>query len=471
MPREFPGYHDINERLVEFRTEILTRMCRYDELATLPRPSRINLAAEGGSVVTVDSFLGTTNTDRVDDVYFPVLDPGQGRCDLGALSFGVEDMAHPTLAALRERFDLDRVAGTGTDLDRAVRVRDWIKSLSPHYIPYRMPVWNALTILDRASRGVERYICVHYSVSLVQCCLALGMQARMVNLHRGIAESCAIGEEASVDLPVDEHVVAEVWCAELGSWVMLDTDYDCHYERDGVPQSAWGIHRSFVDKESDQLTCRRGPHSYAFTALAEEIAAEDDFFANELPSYYAHVSVLMRNDFLTNPDGPVPVAHPIDAATEPILWHRGSDLRLQPHLMGPVVVATPYTDRLKLLTDGNLQTGWASADTAAEHWVHITLPGERLLDRIAFHWPEHASLYRTSRRLRIETHVDDRWVQVAGVDICPEGPFTLHELPMLRTRELRIVQPAGGGHLLHPDRLWLNQVKLFAPVAERGGAG
>lgn len=464
VPREFPGYHDLDERLVEFRTEILTRMRRDGELADLPRIRRHNLAADPGVVVTVDSFLGTANTDRVADVYFPVTDAASGLLATGALPFPVESPTHPVLVELRRRFDLDAHAGSGTDLERAVRLRDWIKSLFPHRIPYRMPEWNAVTILDRGRRGIERFICIHYSVSLVQCCLALGLQARMINLHRGISDSYRVGDEAVVDPPVDEHVVAEVWCAEAGGWVMLDTDFDCHYERDGVALSAWDIHQALIKGELGALECRRGPHSAAFTALSEDLPDADRFFGVELPAYYAHVSVLMRNDFLGDPDGPVPVAHLTDAATEPIVWHRGSDMRLQPHLMGPVVVATPYTDRVTLLTDGNIRTGWASSDEAVEHHVEVVLAASEQVGRIGLVWPEYGGRYRTSRRLRIEVERDGAWCAVADVTIEPEGPFTLHEFEPVTTARLRVVQPVDGGFPDHPNRLWLNQVDVLAPA-------
>lgn len=459
MPREFPGYHDVDERLAGFRTEILNRMRREDELRVLPRHDRDDLAAAPGAIVTVDSFLGTANTDNVDDVYFPV-ECGQVRP--ARLPFAAENPDHPVLHELRDRFDLPTIAGTGPHLERAIRIRDWIKSLFPHNIPYRMPVWNALPILDRGSRGVENFICIHYSVSLVQCCLSVGIQARMINLHRGIAERYLIGDEAIADPPVNEHVVAEVWNDRTDSWVMLDTDFDCHYERAGIAVSSWDIHQAFVKDELDQLTCRRGPHSQAFTALADQIAEEERFFARELPSHYAHVSVLMRNDFLSDPDGPVPVAHLVDAATEPIIWHRGSDLRLQPHLMGPVVVAQPYSDQVPVLTDGNELTGWASADTAAEHWVDIALPAAVTVGRLGLLWPDYRGYYRTSRRLRLDALVDGQWITVSDIENDPEGPCTLHELLPTTTRRLRLVQPPGGGSRQHPDRFWLNQVELFA---------
>ncbi len=462
VQREFSGYRGPDERLAEFRTEVLGRMRRDDELVHVRSHDRVNLAAGPTTVVTVDSFLGTVNTDRVGDVYFPVDDSGAPTPS--GLPFPVEDPDHPVLQELRERFGLATVAGTGTDVERAVRLRDWIKSLSAHCTPYRMPRWDALTILDRASRGVENFICIHYSVSLVQCCLALGMQARMINLHRGIAAGYVIGDEAVTDPPVDEHVVCEVWSREQQGWVMLDTDYDCHYERGGVAVSAYEIHLAFIEEELDQLTCRRGPHSLA--GPSGQIENDEKFFAEILPSYYAHITVMMRNDFLSDADGPVPAVHLTDAETEPILWHNGSDMRLQPHLMGPVVVATPYTDRITLLTDGNDCTGWASADTPSEHWVDIALATPTEIGRIGLVWPEYASYYRTSRRLRIDAQVDGDWVTLIEIANDVEGLFTLHELPRTTTAHVRVRQPAGGGFRLHPDRMWLTQVELLAPIKD-----
>lgn len=463
MAEEYEDYRTLNERLFEWRREILGRMARWEELASLPAFPRADLAREPGTTVRVDSFLGTVNTDRVADVYFPVVDAAKGECRVGAIPFATESVDQPTLVELRDRFPLAEVAGTGDDVSRAVALRDWLKSLFPHRTPYRMPEWDALLILDRGSRGVERFICVHYSVSLVQCCLALGMQARMINLHRGIAENYVIGDEATADPPVDEHVVAEVWSAELGKWFMLDVDFDCHYERDGVPLSAWELHQAYVDGELDAVTPCRGPHSASFNAYGETLDDEDEFFARSLPSYYAHVSVLMRNDFLADPDGPVTVAHLVDEHTRPILWHRGSDLRLQPHLMGPVVVAEPWRDDVALLTDGNLRTGWASDDGEREHWVEVTLPGPRVLGRVVLHWPEYRRYHRTSACYRIEACVAGEWTTVVDAQRPVEAPYTLHDVEAVVVTGVRLVQPAGGGFREHPQRLWLTQIELYGP--------
>ena len=463
MTREYPGYHDVHERLADWRREILTRTSRPDDLRLLPTFNRVNLAAASEAVIRVDSFLGTTNTERVQDVYFPPLCVDTGRPDLQS-SFSYENPAHPVLTALRRRFPLEAIAGTGTDFERALRLRDWIKSLFPHFMPYRMPAWNALTILDRGERGTERFLCVHYTVSLVQTCLSLGIQARIVNLHHAIADDYVIGEEANHTPPIDEHVVAEIWSREQSRWIMLDTDYDCHFERNGLPQSAWEVHLALVSNDLASLDCVRGPGSHAYNAYAEPIEDDTNFFGLDLPSYYAHVSVLMRNNFLSDPDGPVPVIHLTDPSTPPILWHGGSDLRLQPHLLGPVVVAAPYTDKIAILSDGNCGTGWSSSDAAVQHWVECLFGAPRRVGEVALCWPEYDLNYRSSRYLRLDRLTDEAWVPIESIEIDPEGPFTKHSFPPIETGGIRIFQEVGGGHPLHPNRLWLNQVEVFDPA-------
>ena len=168
---------------------------------------------------------------------------------------------------------------------------------------------------------------MHYSVALVHCCAALGIDARVVNLHRGIAESYPLGGEAAAG--VDEHVTTEVYCRELAQWVMVDPDFDCTYELRGKPLSAWDIHRAHLAGE--RVTSVKGPGAAAYDSLGE------DFYEVTLPSYYAHVSLLMRNDFISDPDGPVPILHLVDDATPPILWYAGEDMRLRRDMLGPAV--------------------------------------------------------------------------------------------------------------------------------------
>lgn len=444
-------YRGVDDRLTEWRRVSLWRQRRLEELAQLPAPGyhERNVIARPGCTVRVDSFLGTTNTLDAAAAW-----AAPDRLEVAGFPFRREVSPHPTLELLRQRYALDAVAGGGGDLERAIRLRSWVKSRWPHLLPLANPPYNGLAILDRAACG-ETFICMHYSVTLVHCCLALGIQARIVNLHRGIAESYRIGEEAATEPPVDEHATVEVWCRELGRWTMMDPDFDCHYERGGEPLSAWEIHRAFVDAELAEITVRRGPGSAAWDSLGS------DYLARTLPSYYAHVSLLMRNDFLSDPDGPVPVLHPVDDRTPPILWYRGEDMRLRRDLLGPLVVATPHTDMTPLLTDGNLESGWASSDEAREHWADATLTAATSIGLVALHWPEWRGRWRTSRAYRLEGRASGTWELLADVRDNSERPWTVHEIEPRPLTALRIRQSPGGGFVEHENRLWLTQVECL----------
>jgi len=441
------GYRSSDDRLAEWRRTSLWRQRRLEDLAQIPDPDYHgrNLAAQPGASVRVDSFLGTINTDDVGAAYAP-----PDRVEAGGYRFRREDPSHPTLATLRRRYSLDTVAGGGDDLTRATRLRLWLKGRWRHELPLSNPPYDGLVILDRASRG-ETFICMHYSVALVHCCAALGIDARVVNLHRGVAETYPLGEESAAG--VDEHVTTEAYCRELERWVMLDPDFDCRFESRGEPLSAWDIHRAHVAGE--RVECAKGPGAAAYDSLGE------GWYETTLSTYYAHVSLLMRNDFLSDPDGPVPVLHLVDEATPPILWYGGEDMRLRRDLLGPVVVARPYTDRTPLLTDGNLESAWSSDDTDREHWLEVTLPEEPTVGRIALHWPEWRLRFQTSRAYRVEGLVDGGWRTLAQTEANPERPWTSHDFePAVSVEAVRVVQPAGCGSLQHPNRLWLSQVEL-----------
>lgn len=446
-------YRGLEHRVTEWRRTLLERQRRLDELARLAGESYhdLNLAARPGTEVEVDSFLGTLNTE---DPTLAYRRPSE--LAVSGYRFAHEEHGHAALTELRQRFELDAVAGGGSTFERATRLRTWVKSLWPHRLPWRNPPWDTRVILDRASRGVETYICIHYSVALVQCCLSLGIPARVVNLHRGIAESYPIGLEGAVDPPVDEHVTAETWCEELGRWVMCDTDFDCHYVVAGEPLGSWQIHERVVAGRKDELEVVLGEGARVYTETLGE-----EFYRGTLPDYYAHVSVLFRNDFLADPDGPVPVVHPVDEATPPILWCRGEDMRLHPDMLGPLVVAQPFTTHTDLLTDGNLETGWASSDEAVEHHLTVSLGRPTQVGGVVLHWPEWAGHWHASQTYRLETVVDGEVETTLCVDENPERPWTRHALGGVGIDTVRLVQAPGGGAPAVPNRLWLTQLEVL----------
>lgn len=113
---------------------------------------------------------------------------------------------------LRENYQLGRIAGKGTDLERSVRLLQYLSprlSHSPWY-DNRVPC-NGLSLLEYSLNQPEHGInCLNKAKILEECCLALGIYARRVRMlpYSPFDSDC--------------HVVTEIFDREQKRWCMLD---------------------------------------------------------------------------------------------------------------------------------------------------------------------------------------------------------------------------------------------------------
>jgi transglutaminase-like putative cysteine protease len=143
----------------------------------------------------------------------------------------------PGLVALRTQYDLDNVvAGASDDYDKLRRVVKWVHDRWSHSGDNTPSKSDPLTILAEAGQG-KRFRCVEYSIVVAGCAQALGMPARVLGLKRKDVETARSGAG---------HVVAEVWLASRGKWVMADGQWDAIPEKDGVPLSAVEFQAAFA---------------------------------------------------------------------------------------------------------------------------------------------------------------------------------------------------------------------------------
>lgn len=163
------------------------------------------------------------------------LDFGPGE----ALEF-TYDFDHPDYAALIETYDIDRIAGTGTELERALRLMDEFAPRLTHESDYDNSIeMAALPLLryslDQKQHGIN---CRSKAQILNEMCLALGIYARKVWL---MPASCYDGEC---------HVVNEIWDTQLQKWVMLDiTNQVFWVDETGAPLSILEIRRKGAMQE------------------------------------------------------------------------------------------------------------------------------------------------------------------------------------------------------------------------------
>lgn len=215
-------------------------------------------------------------------------------CENGALGssrfgFDYENPRHPRLDQLRRRYGLDGIAGTeGGDYRRAWRLADWLRCQFGYGDPQR-PVargFDALDIIERGRAG-EKFRCGSISGAFIQCLLAVGVQARLLNIANPALEG---------------HVVAEVWCKEGETWAVLDVDNNLAYDSGGAPCSALQLHRAWIGRRWQEVGLVRGPH--------QEVKPSDINAYGKI-DFYHHFSVKMRNDWFS---ASYPAWHPKGSA-------------------------------------------------------------------------------------------------------------------------------------------------------------
>jgi len=150
----------------------------------------------------------------------------------------------PKVKILREQEKLDEVVKkANSEFEEFVLLREWVAKQWKHtesqtiYAP-----WDALTILEWMRHGFghgqdnPNGFCVHFSQVYCQCCLAMGLQARLVVLRDN--NKCYGG-----------HFVCEVWSNEFKKWIMMDPDLDVHFEKDGIPLNVLELHNLWLRDE------------------------------------------------------------------------------------------------------------------------------------------------------------------------------------------------------------------------------
>jgi transglutaminase-like putative cysteine protease len=131
-----------------------------------------------------------------------------------SMPFAYENPLHPRMVALRRKYKLDDlVADASSETEQFVRLRDWIAhqwAICPPQVHY--PAWDADEILTR-----KYGFCVQYAITLMQCAISLGHQARFVfGYNPGAFDGGG-------------HEVCEIWSNEHCKWIFFDVNQDWHY--------------------------------------------------------------------------------------------------------------------------------------------------------------------------------------------------------------------------------------------------
>lgn len=231
--------------------------------------------------------------------------------------FSYEDLNHLDLKKYREDHKLDQIVkGARSEFEVMMRLLNWA---------YRVPLtsnayswnWNDVTVTPVIAEGSSMpqlngpffqgrrmvEMCLYPNQALIGAFLALGYQARHINIH-------SEGESG--------HEVTEVWSNQLNKWIYMDSTRDYYYydPETGIPFNLLEIH-NLLAKQMPRVETWKRPFA---PEMGEEIVSKlkvgqrqgNNPFpiqgggGTHILEIMGHFRIIPRNDFLSNPL-PVPV--------------------------------------------------------------------------------------------------------------------------------------------------------------------
>ena len=146
----------------------------------------------------------------------------------------------PEFDELRTKYNLNKIAGKGSDFVRAKRLLHYLAPKLTHSSWYDNHIeCNALRLLEYSLDNPEQGInCLNKSKILVECCMALGIYARRVSIM------------PFSPYDFDNHVVAEIYDRTLEKWIMLDPTTDGYFiDEAKTPLSLLEMRNKFANAE------------------------------------------------------------------------------------------------------------------------------------------------------------------------------------------------------------------------------
>ena len=134
----------------------------------------------------------------------------------------------PEFEQLKKTYPIERIAGKGSDFERALRLCRWLAPRLRHKGDYDNHVpCNALALMAYCFEKLETGInCMNKAKILAECCLALGIYARRLWMF------------PLSPYDMDNHVVTEVFDRKRNKWIILDPTTGGYFTDGESPLSA-----------------------------------------------------------------------------------------------------------------------------------------------------------------------------------------------------------------------------------------
>ncbi len=125
----------------------------------------------------------------------------------------------PELQTLRQKFNLDSIAGNGNEISKFINLMHWVHNLIKHDGMHENPEKkNALNMIEACQNTDRGLNCRGLAILLNEVYLAMGYQSRFV--------TCLPKDSLGIDK--DCHVINMVYSPTLKKWLWMDPTFDAY---------------------------------------------------------------------------------------------------------------------------------------------------------------------------------------------------------------------------------------------------
>lgn len=278
-------------------------------------------------------------------------------------------------------------------------MKDWVAAQWPHSVPEPYPPWDALIVLDWIRSGKTGGFCGQYAQVFLQSLATLGFTARYVEI-------------GSQDNPY-AHYITEVWSNDHDKWVMMDVDYNLHFERGGVPLSVLEIHDALLESELSDVEVVPGAVRDGHPSPAA--------WPKETAELYYYVRFHLKADHLSEPSEAA-----FDRFNDMIEWQ---DERAVPWDQSPVKSEFAKERLTRLATSDAEAAEFKLNQVQVDAWFEGSRTVVLDLRHNVLQFQQYqfrkgdrrgaASSWQTHRSgpLRWSVKPEERWIEVRGVNI------------------------------------------------------
>jgi len=144
------------------------------------------------------------------------------------------------LVELNHKYNLDSIAGGGSDVEKAMNLMYWTHGIVRHdgssYNPNPRNALHIIQVCSDSGRGVN---CRMMATIMNEACLSVGLKVRHL--------TCMPYDTADTDC----HVVDMIWSDSLGKWVMLDPTFRAYFENaDGELLGPMEVREAYINGDS-----------------------------------------------------------------------------------------------------------------------------------------------------------------------------------------------------------------------------